>query len=113
MMLIHPSPGICSDFYVFKCARTPRNRVRRKFGLAAFQPTWEPSKRAKELGLNPDYELPATDGQRVRRHNDSKIRALFFAEELERKLSGLRDAARVLEKDAGFNALFCTFGYLE
>jgi len=24
MMLIHSPPGICSDFYVFKCARTLR-----------------------------------------------------------------------------------------
>jgi very-short-patch-repair endonuclease len=96
-----------------KIERELRNRVREKFGLAAFHPTWEPSRRAKEMCLNPDYELPAPDGQTPRRHKDSKIQALFFAEELERKLSGLRDAARVLEKDAGFNALFCTFGYME
>src|SRR6185312_1861079 len=29
------------------------------------------------------------------------------------KLSALRDSARVLEKDAGYNALYCTFGFLE
>lgn len=96
-----------------KVDRELRNRIRAALGLAAFQPSWEPSKRAKEVGLDPEYALPALNGQTARRHNDSKIQTLFFAEDLERKLSRLRDAARVLEKDAGFNALFCSFGYLE
>jgi very-short-patch-repair endonuclease len=93
--------------------REIRNRVRAKLGLAAFQPTWDPVKRARELGLNPDYELPAFNGQAARRYGDSKIQTLFFADDLDRKLSGLRNAAHVLEKDAGFSALFCAFGFLE
>ncbi len=93
-----------------KVERDLRNRVRTDLGLAPFQPTWDPQKRAMELGLNPDCELSV---QGERRPNGSKLQTLFFAEDLERKLSGLQDAARVLEKDAGFNALFCTFGYLE
>jgi very-short-patch-repair endonuclease len=93
--------------------REIRNRVRAKLGLNAFQPTWDPLKRATELGLNPAYELAALNDEAVRRYVDSKIQTLFFAEDLDRKLSGLRNAAHVLEKDAGFNALFCAFGFLE
>lgn len=93
--------------------REIRNRVRAKLGLSAFQPTWDPVKRARELGLNPDYELSALNGEAARRYGDSKIQTLFFADDLDRKLSGLRNAAHVLEKDAGFNALFCAFGFLE
>ena len=96
-----------------KVERAFRDRVRSILGLSEFQPTWEPVKRARELGLSPDYELPLFNGKTARRYNDSKIQTLFFAEDLERKLSGLREAARVLEKDAGFNALFCAFGFLE
>jgi very-short-patch-repair endonuclease/KaiC/GvpD/RAD55 family RecA-like ATPase len=96
-----------------KVERELRNRVRSKLGLPPFQPTWDPAQRAKELGINPDYELPVLNGQTARRYNDSKIQVLFFAEDLERKLSALRDAARVLEKDAGYNALYCAFGFLE
>ncbi len=96
-----------------KIERELRNRVRAKFGWDTFQPTWDPTKRARELGLNPDYELPKMNGQTARRHTDSKIQTMFFSDDLERKLSGLRDAARVLEKDAGFNALYCAFGFLE
>ena len=93
--------------------REIRNRVRTKFGLAAFQPTCDPVKRARELGLNPDYELPALSSEAARGYGDSRIQTLFFADDLDRKLSGLRNAAYVLEKDAGFNALFCAFGFLE
>jgi very-short-patch-repair endonuclease len=93
--------------------REIRNRVRAKLGLPAFQPTWDPVKRARELGLNPDYELPEFNEEVARRYGDSKIQTLFFADDLDRKLGGLRNSAHVLEKDAGFSALFCAFGFLE
>lgn len=93
--------------------RDLRNRIRARLRFAAFQPTWDPVKRARELGLNPDYELPAFKSERERRYGESKIHTLFFAEDLDRKLSGLRNSAHVLEKDAGFNALYCAFGFLE
>jgi very-short-patch-repair endonuclease len=88
-----------------------RNRVRAKLGIPAFQPTWDPAKRARELGLNPDPELPPM-GEEVARAG-SKLQTLFFGDDLDRKLGGLRNAARVLEKDAGFSALYCAFGFLE
>ena len=46
-------------------------------------------------------------------HAGSKLQTLFFGDDLDRKLGGLRNAARVLEKDAGFSALYCAFGFLE
>jgi very-short-patch-repair endonuclease len=48
-----------------------------------------------------------------KRHNDSKIRTLFFREDLDRKLSALRESARILLQDAGLSALYCAFGFLE
>jgi hypothetical protein len=91
--------------------REIRNRARARLGLPPFQPTWDPAKRARELGLNPDYELPPMNDQAT--YGASRIETLYFADDLDRKLGGLRNAARVLEKDAGFNALFCAFGFLE
>ncbi len=88
-----------------------RNRVRAKLGISAFQPTWDPAKRARELGLNPDPELPPMGEEAA--HAASKLQTLFFGDDLDRKLGGLRNAARVLEKDAGFSALYCAFGFLE
>jgi hypothetical protein len=96
-----------------KVERLLRNRIREKLGLDNFQPSWEPTKRAQELYLNPDYELPKDNGQIAQGHRNSKIRTLFFSEDLDRKLGRLRSDTRVLEKDAGFNALYCAFGFLE
>ena len=96
-----------------KVERVIRNRIRKKLGLSNFQPSWDSTKRARELYLNPDYELPKDNGQIAQGHGNSKIRTLFFSEDLDRKLGRLRNDTRVLEKDAGFNALFCAFGFLE
>src|SRR5947209_12217326 len=96
-----------------KLERQLRDRVRLELGLAPFSPTTDPQRRAKEVGINPDYDLPHNDGQRARHFHDLKIQTLFFREDLDRKLAALRDAARVLLSDAGLNALYCAFGFLE
>ena len=96
-----------------KVERLLRNRIREKLGLGKFQPSWDPTERAQELCLNPDYELPKDNGQIALDPGNSKIRTLFFSEDLERKLGRLRNDTRVLERDAGFNTLFCAFGSLE
>lgn len=96
-----------------KLERHLRDRVRAELGLVPFSPTTDPQARARELGINPDYDLPRNSGQTARHFHDLKIQTLFFREDLDRKLSALRDSARVLLKDAGLNALFCAFGFLE
>jgi hypothetical protein len=96
-----------------KVERELRNRVRGQLGLQPFEPTWEAKKRAAEVGISPEYELNVANGHAARRHTDSKIQTLLFREDLDRKLGALRDAARVLEQDAGLNALYCGFGFLE
>lgn len=93
--------------------RKLRDRVRLELGLAPFSPTTDPQARARELGINSDYDLPRSNGQISRHLRDLKIQTLFFREDLDRKLSGLRDSARVLLNDAGLNTLFCAFGFLE
>lgn len=96
-----------------KIKRELRNRIRTELGWDPFQPTWDPARRARECGLRPEYELPEMNGQTARRYTDSRIQVLFFSEDLDRKLGGLREAVRVLERDAGINALYCAFGFLE
>jgi very-short-patch-repair endonuclease len=96
-----------------KVEREIRNRIRIDMGFESFEPATDPKKRAGELGIQCDYELPQPEQTIRRRHNDSKIQTLFFREDLDRKLSGLRDSARSLLQDAGLSALFCAFGFLE
>lgn len=102
-----------SDRQLGKVERELRNRVRVQLGLAPFEPTWDAKKHAAELGIPSDYELQIHDGRTARRHIDSNIQTLLFREDLDRKLAALRDSTRVLEQDAGLNALYCAFGFVE
>ncbi len=69
---------------------------------------------ARGLGLDPSYELPQLDPEApAERHVDKKLQTLCFPRALERKLSGLRDAARLSLDELGFGTLFAAFGFLE
>lgn len=105
---IGPNP---SERQLQKAERELRNRVRVQLGLEVYEPTFDPKKRAVEVGISPDYDLPKEASGR--RHNDRKLQALFFRDDLDRKLGALREAARVLLQDAGLSALYCAFGFLE
>jgi very-short-patch-repair endonuclease len=105
-----PSP---SDRQKRKLDRQLRDRVRQDLGMPEFEPNIEPRKRALELGISPEYDLPAHNGQTSRHFNDLKIQTLFYQDDLVKKLGGLRDSARVLLQDAGLNALYVAFGFLE
>jgi very-short-patch-repair endonuclease len=105
-----PSP---SDRQIQKVERELRNRIRAQLGLPLYEPTLDPKKRAAELSIPSDYDLPLPTGNTARRHNDLNIQTLFFREDLDRKLSALRESTRVLLQDAGLSALYCAFGFLE
>ena len=105
-----PNP---SDRQIQKAERELRNRVRSQLGLPLYEPTLDPKKRAVELGITSDYDLPLPNGNAARRHNDLKLQTLFFREDLDRKLSALRESTRVLLQDAGLSTLYCAFGFLE
>jgi superfamily I DNA and/or RNA helicase/very-short-patch-repair endonuclease len=92
--------------------RALRDRVRERLGLVARTESTI-LKRAKELGINPSYELPEQNGALARRHTDTKIQTLHFREQMETKLSAIRDGDRTLLQDAGINALHCAFGFVE
>jgi len=93
--------------------RELRNRVRTQLGLEPYDPTSDPKRRAAELGISTEYDLPKPNESNRRRRVGSNIQTLFFRDDMDRKLSGLRDAARSLLQDAGLSALFCAFGFLE
>jgi very-short-patch-repair endonuclease len=96
-----------------KLERELRNRVRTQLGLEPYDPASDPKKRAAELGISTEYDLPKPNGSNRRRRFGYNIQTLFFRDDLDRKLSGLRESARSLLLDAGLSALFCAFGFLE
>lgn len=110
MALLGPNP---SERKKRRVERRLRDHVRAEIGLPPFEPATDHRKRALEVGINPDYDLPEHNGQRARHFNDLRIQTRFFREELERKLGALRSSANVLRKDAGLNALYMAFGFLE
>lgn len=94
--------------------RALRDRLRAQFGMPARPAPRTIVDRARELGINPSYDLPEQNGgQNQRRHTDNRLQTLLYPEGLEAKLSGIREADRTLLQDAGINALYCAFGFLE
>lgn len=70
---------------------------------------------ARHLGLNTDYDLPIeTDSfLRTARHNDKKIQALHYPDELDARLRKIRAAGRTAIEESGANMLYMAFGFLE
>jgi very-short-patch-repair endonuclease len=89
-----------------------RDRVRLSLGLP---PRLKPSvaDRARELGFDPNYDLPRDSGHRSRPHGDSRIQTLLYREVMEAKLSAIRETDKTLLDDAGVNALYAAFGAVE
>ena len=96
-----------------KVERELRNKIRATFGWPEYAAATDVKKRAVELGINTDYDLPKGNGQNRRRYLDQKLQTLYFREDLDRKLGHLREAARSLLQDAGLSALYCAFAFLE
>ena len=92
--------------------RALRDRVRLSQGLP---PRVKPSvaERARELGFDPNYDLPRASGHRSRAHSDTKIQTLLYRESMEAKLSAIRESDKTLLDDAGVNALYAAFGAVE
>jgi hypothetical protein len=87
--------------------RALRDRVRAQLNMPPWLPATDPKARARELSINPSYDLPTN----VRA--DDKLQTLFFPERLEPKLSAMHSTARALQEDAGISALHCALGFLE
>jgi very-short-patch-repair endonuclease len=93
--------------------RALRDRVRIQLNLPEWKVASDPKARAKELGLDPSYDLPLPSRNPPERHLDDALQTLHFPDRLEPKLSTIYSAARALQEDAGLSALHCAVGFLE
>jgi hypothetical protein len=93
--------------------RALRDRVRAQLGMPEWRAATDPKVRAKELGIDPSYDLPLPKGKLPERHLDDELQTLHFPDSLEAKLSTIYSAARALQEDAGLSALHCAIGFLE
>jgi len=97
--------------------RELKDRVRIRLGLPP-RPTRKTMSRAevaREQKLDPTYDLPVSspDGPQAEKHDDNEIQSLLFPDEMERKLSFLRDQTRKGHEETGLNTLFAAYGFLE
>ena len=51
--------------------------------------------RARELGFDPNYDLPRDSDHRSRAHGDSRIQTLLYREIMEAKLSAIRETDKL------------------
>jgi hypothetical protein len=94
--------------------RALRDRVRAQLGMPEWRAAIDPRARARELGIDPAYDLPPARAVTQRHHAAQTIQTLFFPDRLEpNKLSSIHSAARALQEDAGLSALHCAVGFLE
>jgi very-short-patch-repair endonuclease/DNA polymerase III delta prime subunit len=83
--------------------RRPRFDWRSRVDL----PAW-----ATGNGINPSFELAAASSG-ARRHEDNQIQTLLLPDSMEKKLSAIREDARLANEELGISTLFAAFGFLE
>ncbi|WP_316173010.1 DUF4011 domain-containing protein [Bradyrhizobium sp. SZCCHNRI2049] len=93
--------------------RALRDRVRMNLAMPEWRVATDPRARARELGIDPSYDLPLSQGVSRRHHADNSLQTLFFPDRLEPKLSSVHSATRALQEDAGLSALYIAVGFLE
>lgn len=97
---------------IAKLDRALKDRVRVSLGLT---PRSERSvaDRARELGIDPSYDLSPDVPTVNRARRESIIQTLFYREAMESKLAAIREGDKTLLEDAGINALYAAFGFAE
>ena len=97
---------------IAKVDRALKDRVRTSLGL---QPRTDHlvSDRARELHINPSYDLLPNLLNSSRSHSDSSVQTLLYRESMDSKLAAIREGDKTLLEDAGINALHTAFGFIE
>ena len=68
---------------------------------------------AKEMGLNPSFDLPRPTAAPPKKHSDFKIQTRLFPDELEGALEKLRRKTNTFLQELGVPTLYFAFGFLE
>ncbi|HEU4720457.1 MAG TPA: DUF4011 domain-containing protein [Gemmatimonadaceae bacterium] len=68
---------------------------------------------AKELGIDPSYDLRPADDSDATRHGDSRLQTLLTPDELEARLQKLQSSAVTAIQESGANMLHLMFGFVE
>jgi Protein of unknown function (DUF4011) len=105
--------GHDDEIEIAKLERKLRDSVREKLGLPPRLDieTINPVDRAKELGINPPFELPAKSSKDI--HSEARLQTLQWPETHDAAMERIAYDARSAEQEMGFSTLFLAFGFLE
>ncbi len=96
--------------------RKLRDRVRAQLGMPLERGTSNQGlgDHAHCHGIDPSYDLPtASAGRSSGQSHKFDIQIMALPDQFERRLSKIRDAARVIAEETGVSALYTAFGFLE
>jgi len=95
-----------------KLDRALKDRIREALGLPT-RVERSVAARARELGIDPSYDLPPNIPKPAQSRSDSSIQTLLYRDAMESKLAAIREGDKTLLEDAGINALYAAFGFVE
>ena len=111
------SPEEATSTNATKIERKLRDKVRVDLGLVQAKDvvTQSVAEHAQRHGIDPSFDLPITSGVQASgpRRQTIEIQTLYVQEQLDRRLSKIRDAARVIAEETGVSALYTAWGFLE
>lgn len=106
--------GVADDEPTDEDAASQSVRARREAARAArAKRDARVAERARALGVNPSYDLPAVGDSDEDHHGDNKLQTLLGPNELETRLQKMQAAAVTAIQESGANMLHLLFGFVE
>jgi hypothetical protein len=95
-------------------AAPARNSGRTRWGKPKRSaPKINPQEWARKHGIDPSFDLAEANGSSPQKHLDNIIQTLLLPEQLERKVSAIREDAKLAYQELGLGTLFAAFCFLE
>ena len=111
------TPEEASSVKATKLERKLQDRVRERLGMPPARDVAVQSlaEHAERHGIDPSFDLPATSTKvaEAGRQRGFEIQTLLDQEQLDRRLSKVRESARVYAEETGVSALYTAWGFLE
>lgn len=105
--------AVAGDQLALNASIEPRARAREERRASQARREARRLRRAEELGINPDYELPKVVRSEYANHQDAKLQTLLFPDELEDQLRNIHRVATTALEETGANRLHLLCGFIE
>jgi very-short-patch-repair endonuclease len=105
--------AVAGDQLAFDAPIDPRARAREERRASQARREGRRLRRAEELGINPDYDLPKVVRSQYANHQDAKLQTLLFPDELEEQLRKIHRVATTALEETGANRLHLLCGFIE